>query len=190
VEIVDLAACGPEVRDAVVALLHDDGGWDHGPRGWPDLAAARVEVEEALGPGRIARVALQGDRTLGFVGGIDQYDGPTWELHPLVVAPGARGRGVGTALVADLEREVHARGGRTVYLGTDDESGTTTLADRDVYADVPGAIAGIATLPGAPRHPFELYRRLGYTVVGVIPDANGPGRPDILMAKRLGGVTS
>jgi aminoglycoside 6'-N-acetyltransferase I len=36
-------------------------------------------------------------------------------------------------------------------------------------------------------HPFEVYRRLGYEVVGVIPDANGFGRPDIYMAKSLRG---
>lgn len=36
------------------------------------------------------------------------------------------------------------------------------------------------------RHPYEFYLKLGYTVVGVIPDANGPGKPDILMATRLG----
>jgi aminoglycoside 6'-N-acetyltransferase I len=36
-------------------------------------------------------------------------------------------------------------------------------------------------------HPFAFYQKLGYEVVGVIPDANGFGKPDILMAKRIGG---
>jgi aminoglycoside 6'-N-acetyltransferase I len=34
-------------------------------------------------------------------------------------------------------------------------------------------------------HPFGFYRRLGFVLVGVLPDANGPGRPDIFLAKRL-----
>jgi aminoglycoside 6'-N-acetyltransferase I len=34
-------------------------------------------------------------------------------------------------------------------------------------------------------HPYEFYQKLGYVIVGVIPDANGPGKPDILMAKSL-----
>jgi aminoglycoside 6'-N-acetyltransferase I len=34
-------------------------------------------------------------------------------------------------------------------------------------------------------HPFEFYLRVGYHIVGVIPDANGFGKPDILMAKRV-----
>jgi hypothetical protein len=31
----------------------------------------------------------------------------------------------------------------------------------------------------------EFYQKLGYVIVGVIPDANGFGKPDIFMAKRL-----
>jgi hypothetical protein len=36
------------------------------------------------------------------------------------------------------------------------------------------------------RHPLAFYRALGYTLVGVVPDANGPGKPDLLLAKRVG----
>ncbi len=32
---------------------------------------------------------------------------------------------------------------------------------------------------------LEFYQKVGYTVVGVVPDANGLGKPDILMAKRI-----
>jgi aminoglycoside 6'-N-acetyltransferase I len=35
------------------------------------------------------------------------------------------------------------------------------------------------------RHPYEFYQKLGYVIVGVMPDANGLGLPDILMAKSV-----
>lgn len=35
------------------------------------------------------------------------------------------------------------------------------------------------------RHPLLFYCRLGYVVTGVMPDANGPGRPDIYMSKAV-----
>ena len=34
-------------------------------------------------------------------------------------------------------------------------------------------------------HPANFYLKLGYVIVGIIPDANGMGKPDILMAKRV-----
>lgn len=43
-------------------------------------------------------------------------------------------------------------------------------------------IASIRNLGG---HPYEFYQRCGFTIVGVLPDASGPGKPDIFMAKRL-----
>jgi len=85
--------------------------------------------------------------------------------------------------VADLEAQVRQRGGLTLMLGTDDEDGMTTLAGVDLYDDPCRHITTIRNLRG---HPYEFYQKVGFTIVGVIPDANGPGKPDILMAKRVG----
>ena len=78
-----------------------------------------------------------------------------------------------------------ARGATTLYLGTDDEDGRTSLSDTDLYPDPLEHLAA-TTNPG--RHPYGFYLACGFSIVGVIPDANGPGKPDILMARRLGGT--
>jgi aminoglycoside 6'-N-acetyltransferase I len=85
--------------------------------------------------------------------------------------------------VQDLEQQVLDRGAHTVYLGSDDETGQTSLTGVDLYPDVLGNAAKIKDVN---RHPFVFYQKLGYAIVGVIPDANGFGKPDILMAKRIG----
>jgi aminoglycoside 6'-N-acetyltransferase I len=43
----------------------------------------------------------------------------------------------------------------------------------------------LAQIENRRDHPFAFYRKLGYTVVGVLPGANGLGKPDIFMAKRV-----
>jgi aminoglycoside 6'-N-acetyltransferase I len=150
---------------------------------WPDVASALAEVRESFGEGRLSRVALDAwGQALGWVGAIRGYDGHAWELHPLVVRPDLQGQGIGRALVTDLERLVAARGATTLYLGTDEEDGRTSLAGVDLYPNVWEHVAGIRNLG---RHPYEFYQRLGFAIVGVIPDANGVGKPDILMAKRV-----
>ena len=155
----------------------------HWPLAWPDMTAALAEVHEALESGKICRVALdEAGAVLGWAGGIRGYGGNVWELHPLVVRPDCQRRGIGRALVVDLEAQVQARGGLTLWLGSDDEDDMTSLSGVDLYADLPGQLAGIRNLKG---HPYEFYLKCGFIVAGVVPDANGPGKPDILMAKRL-----
>jgi len=164
-----------------------EGFREHWPRAWPDLDAALDEVRSFFGKDRIARVAVGDDGVvLGWIGGSAQYDGNVWELHPLVVNPGHQRQGIGRALVGDLEEQTRQRGGLTLWLGTDDEDGMTSLAGVDLYPDVLGHLARIRNVR---EHPYEFYLKLGFAVVGVMPDANGPGKPDIFMAKRILGTT-
>jgi len=179
--IVDLAGQPEQMRDQAAALLVE--GFDE-PGGWPDLGSAREEVARVFAEG-FARAALDGDMLLGWVGGLPEYHGRVWELHPLVVRRAHRRLGVGRALVAAFESEARKRGALTATLGTDDNSGMTSLADANLYADVPRHIAELRDL--GRQHPFVFYRKLGFVVTGVMPDANGRGRPDIYMSKPLCG---
>jgi aminoglycoside 6'-N-acetyltransferase I len=168
------------VRQAAALLV--EGFKDHWPDAWPQMDAALEEVRELLGEGRISRAALDEDSTvLGWIGGIASYGGKVWELHPLVVRPDLQRRGIGRALVADLETRVRERGGLTLWLGTDDEDGMTTLSGVDLYPNVLEHLANMKNLRG---HPYEFYQKLGFSIIGAMPDANGPGKPDIYMAKR------
>jgi aminoglycoside 6'-N-acetyltransferase I len=174
---------GDEEAIRQAARLLVEGFRDDWPEAWPEMDAALEEVHECLGEGRLCRAALDEDGTvLGWIGARPSYGENVWELHPLVVRPDAQRRGIGRALVADLEERVGERGGHTLWLGTDDETDMTTLSGVDLYPDVLEHLANIKNLRG---HPYEFYQRLGFSIVGVMPDANGPGKPDIYMAKRL-----
>ena len=165
-----------------IAQILIDAFADFSPA-WTTLEEAVAEIKESFGTDRLSRVALsdEGD-ALGWIGGIEQYDGNVWELHPLAVSPTHQGQGVGKALVADLEEQVRQRGAYTLWLGTDDEDNRTTLADTNLYPDPLDHLSRIQN-PG--RHPYEFYQKQGFAIIGVMPDANGPGKPDIFMAKRI-----
>jgi hypothetical protein len=72
----------------------------------------------------------------------------------------------------------------TVYLGSDDDGPTpgTSAGGVDLFPDVLSHAASLRVID----HPIGFYRREGFEVIGLIPDANGPGKPDVLMAKRIG----
>jgi aminoglycoside 6'-N-acetyltransferase I len=165
------------------AQLLVDAFCEHWPDAWPTLEAGLEEVHEMLAPDRICRFALdEGGDLLGLIGGIPGYDGHVWELHPLAVQPNLQGQGIGRALVTDLEEQVRLRGGLTITLGTDDEDHMTSLSNVDLYENIWDKIRTIQNLKG---HPFGFYQKLGYIITGVVPDANGVGKPDILMSKRI-----
>lgn len=180
--IVNLADLPLTARDKAAQLLVE-GFRQHWPNAWPDLKSAREEVVEALEPEKLCRAAVDADgRVLGWIGGISGYDGNVWELHPLVVGPSEQGQGIGRALVFDLEERVRERGGLTLWLGTDDEDDMTSLAGVDLYENLPARLANVENRKG---HPFTFYQKCGFVIAGVVPDANGRGKPDILMAKRI-----
>ena len=184
-QIVDLTAEDvPRVRQVADLLLAAFRA--PSPDWLPDTAAALAEVERSLKPDRISRVAIDKDGwVVGFISAVREYDGHTWELHPLAVQPTRQRQGVGTALVRDLEIILRARGATTLYLGADDKTGMTSLAGVDLY---PNVLEHLTKIKDHKGHPFRFYAKVGFSIVGVIPDANGPGKPDILMAKRLTGA--
>ena len=179
--IVELDPGDRAMVDGCATLLVEGFARDW-PGAWPDLAAGREEVRECAAEGRIARVALDEDGTVaGWIGGRPDY-GRVWELHPLVVRADRRREGVGRALVADLEGLVAERGGLTLRVGSDDEDGMTSLGGVDLYPD---PLAHLAAIEDRRGHPFAFYQRCGFALVGVLPDANGFGKPDIFLAKRI-----
>lgn len=180
--IEDLGAADNLRIEGAARLLHAA----FAPLGvWTTISEARQEVLDSIAPDRISRVAVAADgEVLGWIGAIREYDGLVWQLHPIVVDEAQRRRGVGRALILDLEALLIARGGMTLWAGSDDLAGETSLGGIDLYSALPHAFGEVRSWG---RHPLPFYRRLGFHVIGVMPDANGPGRPDIFLGKRLGG---
>jgi aminoglycoside 6'-N-acetyltransferase I len=182
IQIIALTQDNQSLIDQCAQMLID-GFTITAPAAWPTLERALAEVAECLHLDYCCRVAVdeQGN-ALGWIGGRPAYHGRVWELHPLVVRPDRQRQGIGRRLVIDLEEQVKARGGITIQLGTDDERNLTTLGGVDLYPNPLEHLRQIRNLYG---HPFEFYQKLGFVLVGVLPDANGFGKPDIFMAKRV-----
>ena len=169
------------VQQAAQLLM--DAFREHWVDAWPTLEEGLQEVHEMLETERICRAAIDEDNNLlGVIGGIPQYDGHVWELHPLAVQPAMQGRGIGKLLVEDLEQQVHLRGGLTITLGSDDEDNMTSLSDVDLYENLWEKIRDVRNFK---RHPYEFYQKMGYVITGIVPDANGIGKPDIIMSKKV-----
>lgn len=182
-DIRDLAGADAALESQMAALL-TEGFAGAAFTNWPPPGEAEATVREALVAPNIALGVFAGSALIGWIGGQPIYAGHTWEVHPLVVAPDRRGRGAGRALVAALEARAAAAGASTLFVGSDDEKSATTIGSRDLYPD---PLAALAELKDLKDHPLSFYLKAGFTVTGVLPDANGPGKPDIFLAKRVGG---
>lgn len=150
------------------------------PHSYSDCA--EEEIKNCLDDDRIAIMAVEDGQLIGFVGAIPQYGVTGWELHPIVIRKSHQFKGIGSLLIKALEKEVKSSGGVTIYLGADDEFNKTSLSNDDLYEDL---FMKITDIKNYNKHPYEFYIKMGYRIVGVIPDANGIGKPDIWMAKRL-----
>ena len=179
-EIIDMKTLPQEMLQQAGQILTDEL-----PEGWANLGEAMEEINDRLFNEKDNTfLAVVEDNTLiGFVGILPIYGGKVFELHPLAVRKDMQGRGIGRLLVESIEKAARERNGITMWLGADDERepGQTSFANVNLYEDLSRKIEEFN--PG--RHQTAFYIKMGYTVVGVMPDANGIGKPDIFLAKRL-----
>ena len=177
---VNLDASDNELREKLAVIAHAAAA-EHFPRWLPTLKDARAEVDDASADGHIARVLLGSDgEPRGFISGVHVY-GKTWEIHPLVIAPEHHGKGHGRLLVTELESMASARGAGVIIVGTADETKATSLSNDDLWDDPIKALAEMKVKAG---HPVGFWLHIGYSLVGVTPDAEGRGMPSINLAKR------
>lgn len=180
-KIIDLNSENAKFIQETAKLLHDEfkQNW---PGAWPTIESAIKEVKESISANKISRIAIESDNVIGWVGGLPKYDGNVWELHPLVVGAVYQNKGIGRALIKDLEIQVKNRNGLTLWLGTDDENGMTSVSEIDVY---PNPLQKLINIKNIKKHPYEFYIKCGFSIVGIMPDANGIGKPDIYLAKKI-----
>ena len=169
-------------RDLIADLLLDFSPAQHAA--WPDKGEALAEVDESLhrDKKRISILAFLDEVVAGWVAGFQTYD-HAFELHPLVVKRDCQRIGVGRALLRGFEARAAEMGALTVYLGSDDHVSATSLGGKDLF---PGVLRNAQAIRNLNGHAYEFYERCGYEVVGVLPDVNGLGEPDIWMAKPIG----
>ncbi len=167
-----------------LARLTYDAFKTHAPDWLPAAADARRRVLQATGADRINRVLLNSDaKPRGWIGVTPINHGRIWEIHPLAVAPAEQGNGYGSMLVREIERLAQLRGVLGLLVGTSDETGATPLYGVDLYQNPCGLLN---RLTGTEQHAVTFWRKIGFTIVGVVPDAEGRGRPGITLAKRVG----
>jgi aminoglycoside 6'-N-acetyltransferase I len=155
----------------------------HAPSWLPTVDDAGRQVLKALAPDRICRVLLHYDGSpLGWIAAIPMNHGRIWEIHPLVVSVHEQGKGYGRTLVADLERLARQEGALGLFAGTSDETDATTLYGVDLYENPLDALANIRSKR---KHAYEFWLKIGFRIVGVLPDAEGRGKPAIHLAKRI-----
>ena len=107
-------------------------------------------------PNRERYIATLGERLVGFL--VLNFQGPfVGYLQAICLAPDCRGRGLGSALVA--------------------------FAEDRIFRDHPNVFLCVSSFnPGARR----LYERLGYAVIGDLPDYLVVGHSETLMRKTRG----
>lgn len=168
--------------DSVAELLRD-GFSDTGTDSWSTMDECLTTVRGSIDEKKISLIAIdENDGLLGWAAGECLYDEHTWELEVLVVDRQSQEKGVGGKLLSDFEAAVLDRKGLNVFLGSDDENERTSLGGIELYPD---PLQHLARIKNIDRHPFEFYLKQGYSITGVVPDANGIGKPDIFMTKRL-----
>jgi aminoglycoside 6'-N-acetyltransferase I len=151
---------------------------------WLDLdeKMALEEVEESISDENISIGIKVNNQLIGWVGLIPMYE-KTWELHPMAIIPKYQGKGYGKILLNEMENIAREKGIIGIFAGSDDETNKTSLSGKDITGE--NIFEEIKNIKNYRNHPYEFYVKCGYSIIGIIPNANGSKKPDILLWKDI-----
>ena len=121
----------------------------HAPNWLPTIDAAREEVTESLEAGRHSRAFVDtAHEPIGWVGVIPHNGGRVWEIHPIAVRRADQSKGYGRVLVEHVEQLAQSQGVLTLFAGTSDETGATSLFGTNLYENPLSAMATVSVAKG------------------------------------------
>ena len=87
-------------------------------------------------------------------------------------------------IVHSHESQAIVAGVKSLYLGTDDETGLTSLSEGDLYENISKSIASIKNYR---RHPYEFYQKCGFEIEFVRKNQCHPKLSKIFLVKFFDG---
>ena len=151
---------------------------------WPDLDEEKAieEVNECISGDNICIGLKINNKLIGWIGLRPMYE-KTWELQPIAIRPEFQGKGYGKILLNKLEKIAREKGIIGIFAGSDDETGKTSLSEIEINGE--NVLEAIKNIKNFKNHPYEFYLKCGFNIVGIIPNANGPKKPDIWLWKDI-----
>ena len=165
-EIINMLALSQEQKKECAQILTESL-----PQGWADLDAAMEEVRELDIPVNSLLALVEDGHVIAWGGLMPDYGGKVLELHPLVVRADRRGQGMGRMLLSALENVARARYAKVITLGCDDQTHTTSLADADLFENLPEKITAFESN----GHPTGFYLKMGMHHARTVDVAIGDG---------------
>ena len=151
---------------------------------WPDLdeKAAAEELNECIKDQNICIGIKTENKLIGWVCLRPMYK-KTWELHPMLIKTEFQGKGYGKILIKELEKLAQEKGIIGMMVGSDDETNKTSLSEKEITEE--NILDEIRNIKNYKNHPYEFYKKCGFIIAGIFPNANGPGKPDIWLWKDI-----
>ena len=151
---------------------------------WPDLdeKTAEEELNECIKSENICIGIKIKNKLIGWVCLRPMYK-KTWELHPMLIKTEFQGKGYGKILIKELEKLAQKKGIIGMMVGSDDETNKTSLSAKEITEE--NILDEIRNIKNYKNHPYEFYKKCGFIIAGVFPNANGPGKPDIWLWKDI-----
>ena len=166
------------IKAAQILYLTFTGGDEN--RWLKNSKDALDEVRECVEKPNICTGIKAGNELAGWAGIRPMYE-KTWELHPMVIKRECQGKGYGRALLGEMEMLARLNGLIGLVAGSDDETFSTSLSGKEITGE--NILEEIKNIKNHKNHPFEFYVKCGFAIVGIIPNANGPQKPDIWLWK-------